>query len=182
MNRSSEVYKVAKRLIKRFGTRNPKEIAKQLGIVIRYSDELGDLLGLYTNILRNRVIILNSRLNEFQQIMVLAHELGHDILHRKLAREGCLQEYQLFDMRSETEYEANAFAAQLLIDDDQLMEYIRDYQYNVYQIAGEMNINPNLLNIKLSEMNRLGYNFNIMDVNPKFLKNEKPIKSDWDIC
>ena len=87
MNRSSEIYKVAKRLIKRFGTRNPKEIAKQLGIVIMYSDELGDLLGLYTNILRNRVIILNSRLNEFQQIMVLAHELGHDLLHRKLARE-----------------------------------------------------------------------------------------------
>ena len=85
-------------------------------------------------------------------------------------------------MRSETEYEANAFAAQLLIDDDELIEYIRDYQYNVYQIAGEMNINPNLLNIKLSEMNRLGYNFNVMDVNPKFLKKEKPVKADWDIC
>ena len=34
-------------------------------------------------------------------------------------------------MRSETEYEANAFAAQLLIDDDELIEYIRDYQPDV---------------------------------------------------
>lgn len=36
-----------------------------------------------------------------------------------------LQEFELFRMRSGTEYEANAFAAHVLIDTDECLEYAR---------------------------------------------------------
>ena len=79
MNRSSEIYKVAKRLIKRFGTRNPKEIAKQLGIVIMYSDELGDLLGLYTNIANRHLYWIQAKNGLLEIIERSAQTTSHFI-------------------------------------------------------------------------------------------------------
>ena len=43
-----------------------------------------------------------------------------------------LQEFTLFDMRSEMEYEANAFAAHLRIDSEELLE-LAGHGYDVVQ-------------------------------------------------
>ena len=53
--------------------------------------------------------------------VVVAHELGHALLHRK---ENCafIKRHTLL-LTSGIEREANLFAAQLLIDDALLMEY-----------------------------------------------------------
>ena len=53
--------------------------------------------------------------------MVCGHEIGHDTFHRDLAKGNVpLPEFVLFDMRTKHEYEANAFASHLIIDDDEL--------------------------------------------------------------
>lgn len=91
--------------------------------------------------------------------MVLAHEIGHDIYHRDLAKNG-LKEFTLFNMKNDTEYVANAFAAHLLLDNDEVLELARD-GYDVVQIAGMLNSDINLLLIKMQEMNNMGYNFNV---------------------
>ena len=182
MTNAFELYKEANRLVKKYNTRDPVKIAEALGIKLFYSGELGNLLGLYTYMIRNRVIILNSNLGEYQKLMVLAHEIGHDRFHREYAKTG-LQEYQIFDMRTPTEYDANAFAAYLLIDTDEIIEYMRDYQYDPWNIANCLNVNVNLVLIKMQELNRMGYSIHIpMDANPKFFKNEAPEGGgDW-IC
>ena len=56
---AKEIYEIALRLVKKYNTRDPEQIADYLGIKVFYSDELGDLLGLYTYMIKNRVIILN---------------------------------------------------------------------------------------------------------------------------
>ena len=50
----------------------------------------------------------------------LAHEIGHDRLHRALAKKHGLQEFVLYDMATKPEYEANIVAAEILLDSDEI--------------------------------------------------------------
>ena len=54
---------VGNRLVKRCDTRNPFEIAENLGIKIMMVDDFKRLKGLYRIIKRNRWIFLNSNLD-----------------------------------------------------------------------------------------------------------------------
>lgn len=87
--------------------------------------------------------------------MVIAHELGHDALHRDKAKQG-MKEFTLFNIKDTTEYEANAFAAHILLDSDEVYHYAK-MGYDVEQMSRTMGTNVNLMLIKLQEMNRLGY-------------------------
>ena len=72
------------------------------------------------------------------------------------------------------EYEANAFAAHLLIDDEELVHYLKQ-GYDVAQLSAAMNTNINLMLIKLNEMNRMGRNYELPYVpHADFLKSIKP--------
>ena len=85
-----------------------------------------------------------------------------------------MREFELFRMQSSTEYEANAFAAHLLIDTDECLEYARE-GYDVVQIARMMNSEINLMLIKLQELIRLGYNLRLpMEPRNDFFKKIKP--------
>lgn len=144
-------------------------LAEELGIHVEFADDYKDLLGMYFNKWHHRFIFLNSRLDEDWLPMVLAHEIGHDQLHRELAKTG-LQEFELFRMNSRTEYEANAFAAHLLLDSDEVYDALREGM-DIASVAQSMNCNINLVLIKLNEMHRLGYDIRLTDTaDSAFLK------------
>lgn len=165
------IYEKAERLVRKTGTNNVLQMANDLGIKIYYED-YENLLGMYTCKWRQRIIFLNSNLEDSMLQMVLAHELGHDFLHRDLASKG-LKEFALFDLKNITEYEANAFAAHLLLDNDQVYQLAMAGN-DVEQIAKMLNSHINLLLIKMQEMNRLGFNFNLSNVpRSDFLKKFK---------
>ena len=42
------IYSKATEMVKQTGTRNPMKIASEIGVMLRYSDELDKLFGLYT--------------------------------------------------------------------------------------------------------------------------------------
>ena len=113
---SIQLYEAARR-IQPSASHAMMALAQELGIHVEFADDYKDLLGMYFNRWHHRFIFLNSRLDEDWLPMVLAHEIGHDQLHRELAKTG-LQEFELFRMSSRTEYEANAFASHLLLDND----------------------------------------------------------------
>ena len=78
-----------------------------------------------------------------------------DIYHRKYASNGALIEYQLFNINSAMELEANIFAAHLLLDESEITEFIYEgYTYD--QLASTFNVNVNLMIFKLNEMYRMG--------------------------
>ena len=67
------------------------------------------------------------------------------------------------------EYEANLFAAQLMLPDDEIKEYI--YKgFDVQQIARAMRSDINLVAIKVSELNRQGCCFREQGFRSNFLK------------
>ena len=105
------------------------------------------------------------------QRIVCAHELGHDDLHRELAMNSALQEFMLYDMKTRPEYEANVYAAHLLLDENKILELSHDGR-GLFQIAAEMSTDINLLLIKINEMNRQGWEIDLPYI-PKgnFLRN-----------
>lgn len=104
-------------LVKKYGTRNPKKLCKLLKIKIIYYD-LGNIKGIYKKVVTNKFIAVNENLDEFCQKIVIAHELGHAILHHSKEIQ-TLKDYDLFpSFSNKLEKEANIFAAELLIDDN----------------------------------------------------------------
>lgn len=106
-----------KNLEKKYGTRDPYKLCKRLKINIIYMD-LGEIKGIYKKVVTNKFIVINENLDKFCQKVVLAHELGHAILHHSKEIQA-LKDYDLFPRFSnQIEVEANTFAAELLIDGD----------------------------------------------------------------
>lgn len=104
--------------------------------------------------------------------MVCGHEVGHDALHRERAKIGMgLQEFTLFDMRNEMEYEASAFSAHLRIDSEELFD-LMSQGHDVVQLSSIMGTNINLMLVKLNELNCMGCQLNLPYVpRSDFLKN-----------
>ena len=104
------------------GTRDPLEIARSLGIGIAIVP-LGNIAGNYKLLKRKRWIFINENIPIESPLfrIVIAHELGHAIFHRK---ENCafLRSKTLL-LTSGIEREANIFAAHLLISDEMLQKY-----------------------------------------------------------
>lgn len=135
----------AKELIRRFDTRDPLQIAQALGISVKYAD-IGALKGFYTVMLGNRFIVVNQNLSEQEQRLVLAHELGHDQLHKHLAAEDSIRQTILYDLSSKAEFEANLFAAHLLLEAETAEAMIKE-GLSLQETAARLNTDENLLAI-----------------------------------
>lgn len=110
----------AKALVEKYGTRDPFEIARAEGIALYFRNDFTKLNGMYKVILRRRCVFINAGLSQQEMRYICAHELGHDKLHRAATAKAGLCEYVMFDTKNKLEYEANLFAAHLLIDDMQV--------------------------------------------------------------
>ena len=108
--------------VQKYGTRNPFELAKKLNIEVQLGNP--GCAGCYMYLKKHRYIFLDQNLREHELMQVMAHELGHAIMHRK---QNCyfIRNKTLL-LNSKTEREANMFAAELLITDEVLVEH-RDY-------------------------------------------------------
>lgn len=123
-------------------TRDPFKIADSLGILY----QLGDIgcSGCYMFLKNHRYIFLNQNLPEHELKMVMAHELGHAILHRK---ENCyFIKNKTLLLNSKNEIEANKFAAELLIPNEILLE---NWQYTTEQIARIIGYSEELVKLRL---------------------------------
>ena len=140
-----EIVQTANNLVRDLGTRDPQKIARELGIEIipmNYKRQRGA----YKVLLRNRFIFIKNDLHPVMENIVLLHEIGHDVLHRKEAvKAGGFKEFNIFNMQeSRMEYEANVFVSQVSLDDEEILEYIR-YGYDIQQIARAMHSDTNLV-------------------------------------
>lgn len=168
--RTEEAIQKANRIVRQCGTRNADRIARELGLIVMPRD-FSRQKGAYMVIERNRYIFINKHLDPVMHDIVLLHEIGHDCLHRKEAVQvGGLQEFNIFDMRDQRmEYEANMFAAQIALPDDEILEYIYG-GYDVGQIARAMCSDINLVALKVAELNTRGYRFREQEHRSNFLK------------
>ena len=92
----------------------------------------------------HRYIFLNQDLSEHDMNLVMAHELGHAILHRK---QNCyfIRNKTLL-LNSKTEMEANKFAIELLIPNEIILE---NWQYTTSQLSRLTGYNEKLIELRL---------------------------------
>ena len=167
LNSTDHIIQAADRLIRKYGTRDPEKIAAALGIRI-YDVPLKKQKGMYKVIKRNRCIFVKDDLTEIMRRIVILHEIGHDQLHRRQAT--VFQEFSLFDMSGNImEYEANLFAAQVMLPDDDILEYIYN-GYSAGQIAGALGSDINLVSMKVADLSRRGHAFRAPEFKANFLK------------
>lgn len=155
MNQILRIAETSEALCKKHDSRNPFEIAACEGIHLRFCPEFQSLKGMYKVILEERFIFLNGNLKRREAREVLAHELGHDALHREMAENSIVQDHFLLDMRLKPEYEANLFAANLLLEDSEVVEAIRD-GISVEDLSAQMKTSPAFLELKLSVLKEKG--------------------------
>lgn len=138
-------------LTARCGTRDPYALAALCGVEILRSPSFGRLKGMYMVIRGVRFIFLNADNPPELDRIVCAHELGHDQLHRAYAKMQALREVTLYDMASRPEHEANRFAAELLLDDAEVLELIGEGKSSA-QIASLTATDVNLVALKIDRL------------------------------
>ena len=122
------IKEVVEKYVIKYSTRDPFKLARLLGIEVQLGNP--GCAGCYIFLKNHRYIFLNQSLPKHEMNLVMAHVLGHAILHRK---ENCyFMRNKTLLLNSKKEIEANLFAMELLIDDS----FIEDNKHlTIEQIA-----------------------------------------------
>lgn len=132
----------------KFNTNNPFEIADNIGILYQYCEL--NFEGCYMFLKKHRYIFINKALKEHEMRMVMAHELGHAILHQK---NNCyFIKNRTLLLNSKMEREANTFAAELLISDEVITENIN---YTTIQLSRILEYDIRLIELRLESYCKL---------------------------
>lgn len=147
LNNSKNIENIVEYYVKKCNSRNPFDIAKYLNIQLQIGD-LGTPCGCYMFLKNHRCIFLNENLSENEMNLVMSHELGHAIMHRKL---NCyfIRNKTLL-LNSKIEKEANLFAVDLLIPNDIIAENSR---YTIEQLARMLGYSKGLIELRLKSFN-----------------------------
>jgi len=169
-------------LVKRFGTRNPFEIAEALEINVHHVHHPESKLPGLTCLVANRpsIFINHSYFEAIQAkdhlytdeamwddiLQVGAHELGHAVKDREELKISPIKEYEIFNVRLPLEAAANTFAADIRIDKKELLDLLYS-QMTLLEIASSIHVNVNLLMYKIDSLRKEGYNLRQLPYIPK---------------
>lgn len=109
-----EIQRTVQKLVKRYGTNDPFQICKCLGINIMYMP-LGDaIVGYRTTMLRIPTIVLNENNSDTMMYLGCNHELGHHCCGHK-GNTDFLMRNNLRYQNIGVEFEANTFMVELIL-------------------------------------------------------------------
>lgn len=150
------VYQEIGKLVRKHGTRDPFELLDAMHVQVRFYFDLHRTKGFSRYFLRQYFVGINGNLPEEEQRIVAAHELGHIVLHAQALRNSPLFDTAVYDKRSGAEYEANLFAADLLLRDEDIMEASERPETSFESLCLSLGTTPGLMNFKLRSMSGRG--------------------------
>lgn len=125
-------HRMAQHVIEKYNSRDPYHISDCEDIIISSPPLPSHVRGMAVNCLGKKYIAINSSLSHSERRIILAHELGHHILHPGMSTR-LIMESTLFPL-SRFEREAFEFAAYLLID-SALIEYGDTVEMFAYRLS-----------------------------------------------
>ena len=153
----------ADELIAQEGCREPDRLCRALGIRIYEREDFRKLRGMYALVDGQPCVFIKADLEERMKTLILAHELGHHVLHADLMGQlRVLQDVSLWDAASRPELEANYFAAELLIDDDFVLSFAHE-GYSSGQMAAALGYPEELLRMKAGILRERGAELALTD-------------------
>lgn len=147
------------RLMQKYDEPDPWKLADAMGIIIDVmplGNTQNSCKGFFLYQSRKKHITINSDLPETVQRIILAHEIGHAVLHHKAAKMRTFHDFALYDTSSQMEYEANLFAAEFLLEDDVVAERLSEDTF-FFSVAKELEVPPELLDFKFRILKRKGW-------------------------
>lgn len=138
-----DIKKRADKLARFYRTRNPFEIVRGMNVIL-VTYPLEGVRGFYQYFQRNNIIYLDERLSGHDRKFVLAHEMGHMLLHKK--SNAIFMDTRTQFNTSRYEKEADLFAMCLLLPDDILMEYPG---YGVDQLSITLGYSKKLIELRI---------------------------------
>lgn len=131
---------------KKYKTKDPYKIARAMDVELQIG-YMGYRLGCYMYLKRSKCIWLNEDLDPHEMEFVMAHELGHAIMH---PYENCyFIKHKTLLLNSKREIEANKFAVEFLISDDEVQEYAVERQYTIDMLSRLWGYEKELIELRL---------------------------------
>lgn len=154
----SDICASVQKLKKKYCETDPVQLCRAMGILLLY-EPMGThdkaIKGFYMKHKRIRTISVNSDLPAVIQKVIIAHELGHAVLH-ECSEIYAFHEVSLFSQSSDMEQEANLFAAEFLLDDETVLAII-DRDTTFFNAASRLMVPPEMLVFKFRLMAAKGY-------------------------
>lgn len=140
-------------IVDKYGTSCPFELAEamDIGVVLEPLPSI-NVLGMYSIIEGQKIIVCNSFLAPQSQLVIVGHELGHAVQHEGMNM-FFIKDFTLFPS-GKFEYQANRFVAELLIPDEMIHKY---KGYTISEIASLENIHPKLFTYKKVDPSLSGF-------------------------
>ena len=156
-------------LRRKYHETDPFKLCSEMGIIV-----LQEPMGAYDGACkgfflvqsRKKLITVNSDLPDHLLRIIAAHELGHAVQHGEQLGITAFHDFALFDSTSRMEYEANIFAADLLLPDQEVLEQL-NADVSFFGAASKLKVPPELLDFKFRVLKRKGYKV----VDPPILSN-----------
>lgn len=121
------IYDDVQRLRKKYGTNDPFELLDAIHAQVVFSDAYpkDGLKGYCAVLLKQKYVVINSKLIQCEKRVVGSHELGHLIVHGDELKTGAaFKDHDIYQATGRKEREANFFAADFLIDDSDVLDAI----------------------------------------------------------
>ena len=171
-----------KKTVKKYDETDPIRLADAMKIIVSYkpmgTDE-GCIKGFFVIAKRIKHITINSDLPEELQKVILAHEIGHAVLHKEDAQVAAFHELMLFDGVDHKEYEANIFASELLLSNEDVMDAINEDQF-FFDAARQLCVPPEMLDFKFRIMKKQGFKVESPIIsNGDFLKHAERMSANY---
>lgn len=132
---------------------NPIVIANKMGIQVYSSSSLGNLGGYYDA--EKNSIVINANDSFVRQRFSVAHELGHCALGHGSSPRDNSKEYNR-NRYIPKEYEANSFAAELLMPEEAIRVMIEQRNLGFLELCEKFGVSTDAMRIRLETLGYLG--------------------------
>lgn len=169
------IYKKVRSLARRYQSCDPFALLDSLNVVVRESDGFSQLKGFCFFANRTYYVVLNASLGKEERRIAAAHELAHIVLHKRELQMAPMKDSQLYDMTSRAEYEANLFAADLLISDQDVDILSKDDDMDYFNMCRALDVTPDLMSFKLFSLIHRGFSYHMpIGIDSRFLAKPLP--------
>ena len=147
------------RIKNKYRENDPYRLCDAMGLILLFEPMglyEGACKGFFLMQSRKKSITINCDLPEHLQRIILAHEVGHAVLHRNMTGIKAFHDFALFNETSQYEYEANIFAAEYLMDDDDVLGLLNE-DMSFFEAASMLCVPAELLDFKFRILKRKGY-------------------------
>lgn len=179
----ADICEAVRRLKKEYDETDPFRLCKAMGVLLLFRP-MGRhetaIKGFSMKCKRIRSITVNSDLPEIIQKIIVAHELGHAMLHETSSVQA-FHEVSLFDQSSDMEREANLFAAEYLMEDEEVLDFLNQ-DTTFFGAAAALRVPIEMLDFKFRLMKWKGYKLVEPPIRARgdFMKNmEVPDNADY---